>query len=134
MDYDYSSFMDTYQTTQSSGSNFGSSIFSTLLGIVAIVAWWFLNVKAGEEGWCAIIPFYNVWVQFRIVYGAGWKCLLLLVPILNIAVYVMFNIRLAKAYGGGIAMGLGCLFLPHVFQCILAFGPFTYQGPCYSFL
>ncbi len=130
---DYSSYLDTYQQT-SSGGGMGSSILSLGMSILAVVAWWFLNVKAGEEGWAAIIPFYNVWVQFRIVYGSGWKCLLLLVPLLNVVVYIMFSIRLAQAYGQGILMGLGCLFLPNIFYCILAFGPFTYTGPCYKFL
>lgn len=132
---DYSSFMDTYQQTSSgSGGSFGGSVISMLLSIATIVAAWFLFEKAGEAGWQSIIPFYSIWVMFRIVYGAGWKCLLLLVPILNIAVLIMFPFRLAKAYNGGLPMGLGCLFLPQVFQCILAFGPFTYSGPCYSFL
>ncbi|MBR3630859.1 MAG: hypothetical protein IKN55_10395 [Oscillospiraceae bacterium] len=130
---DYSSFMDSYQQT-SSGGGVGSSILSLAISIIGIVAWWFLFEKGGEAGWQAIIPLYNVWVQFRLVYGSGWKCLLLLVPILNIIVYIMFSIRLAQAYGQGIAMGLGCLFLPNVFYCILAFGPFQYTGPTYKFL
>lgn len=130
---DYSSFADAYQQTASTGST-GSSVISFAASIIAIVAWWFLNVKASEPGWAAIIPFYNVWVQFRIVYGSGWKCLLLLVPILNIVVYIMFSIRLGQVYGGGIGLGLLCLFLPTVGYCVLGFGPFNYQGPCSSFL
>ena len=130
---DYSSMLDTYQQT-SSGGNLGSSVISFAASIIAVVAWWFLNVKAGEEGWAAIIPFYNVWVQFRIVYGSGWKCLLLLVPLLNIVVYIMFSIRLAQVYGQGIGMGIVCLLFPTVGYCILAFGPGSYRGPVYSFL
>ncbi|MBP0972647.1 MAG: hypothetical protein J5851_01935 [Oscillospiraceae bacterium] len=130
---DYSSFADAYQQT-SSGSSAGSSVISLACSIIAIVAWWFLNVKAGEQGWAAIIPFYNVWVQFRIVYGSGLKCLLLLVPILNIVVYIMFSIRLAKVYGQGIGIGIVCLLFPTVGYCILAFGPGTYRGPVDSFL
>lgn len=129
---DYSSFADAYQQT-STGST-GSSVVSLAVSIIGIVAWWFLNVKAGEPGWAAIIPFYGAWVEFRIAYGSGWKCLLLLVPILNIVVYVMFSIRLAQAYGAGIGMGILCMLLPTVGYCILAFGPYTYQGPTDKFL
>ena len=44
---DYSSYLDTYQQT-SSGGGMGSSILSLGMSILAVVAWWFLNVKAGE--------------------------------------------------------------------------------------
>ena len=125
---DYSSFADAYQQTSGGGST-GSTILSLAMSILAIVAWWFIFEKASEAGWQAIIPIYNVWVEFRVVYGAGWKCLLLLVPILNVVVWIMFSIRLAKAFGQGILFALGLMFLPTIFHCVLAFGPFQYQGP-----
>lgn len=129
---DYSSF-DTSQ--YGSGGSTGSMVFSILINLVVIVANWFLFEKAGEPGWKAIIPGLNIWTMFEIVYGAGWKCLLLLVPVLNIAVAIMYPFRQAQAYGQGIGFGFLNLFLSPIANCVMAFsGSIKYYGPCGSFL
>lgn len=33
---------------------------STIILVITIVLWWMLFEKAGEAGWKAIIPFYNL--------------------------------------------------------------------------
>ncbi len=106
-----------------------SAIFSLIVTVLLIVAMWKLFEKAGHGGWKSLIPIYNVFILCRIVYGAGIKCLLFFVPILNIIVSIMFWFRLAEAYGKGIGFGVGLLFLPNVFTLILAFGDAQYDGP-----
>ncbi len=126
--YDYGSYA-------SSGSSTGSTVFGLFIDLALIVANWFLFVKANEPGWMSIIPILNVWKLYEIVYGAGWKCLLLLVPILNIAVLFMLPFRLCQAYGKGILWGVLMLLCPPIMTLVLAFSPSaTYRGPCYSFL
>lgn len=106
--------------------------FTTLLGlafgVLAIVAMWRIFEKAGEPGWAAIIPFYNLYVLFKITWGSGWKFLLMLIPIANIVIAIITMVKLAKAFGksGGFAVGL--IFLSIIFYCILAFDQSQYLG------
>ncbi|MCR5718217.1 MAG: DUF5684 domain-containing protein [Oscillospiraceae bacterium] len=112
-----------------------SNVVSLAIGILSIVALWFLFTKAGKEGWKAIIPFLNCYEEYDIVYGNGWKCLLLLVPILNIAVSIMFSFRLAQAYGKGTGFAILTIFFPQIMMLIMAFDSNTqYVGPCDKFL
>ena len=99
-----------------------------------LVANWFLFEKAGEPGWYSIIPFFSIYKMFEIVYGNGWKALLLLVPLLNIVVGIAFAFRYAQAYGQGILWGFIMLFFPNIATLYLAFGPAKYTGPTYSFI
>ena len=106
----------------------GMSFLGVAVSILAIIAMWKIFVKAGEPGWAAIIPFYNLYVLFKITWGNGWKFLLLLIPIANIVFYIITMVKLAKAFGksGGFAVGL--VFLSVIFYCILAFDQSQYMG------
>lgn len=109
-------------------ANPGLSFLGLVLGVLGIIAMWKIFVKADEPGWAAIIPFYNVYVLFKITWGNGWKFLLLLIPIANIVILIITMVKLAKAFGksGGFAVGL--IFLSVIFYCILAFDQSQYQG------
>lgn len=98
------------------------------VGILQIVATWKLYKKAGEKGWAAIVPFYNLYVMVKIAWGNGWLFLLYLVPMGNIVFAIGTYVKLARAFGkdGGYAVGL--IFLPYVFLSILGFGKAEYQG------
>ncbi|HML67984.1 MAG TPA: DUF5684 domain-containing protein [Clostridia bacterium] len=106
----------------------GMTILSLALAVLGIVAMWKIFEKAGEPGWAAIIPFYNLYVLFKITWGNGWKFLFLLIPIANIVFAIITMVKLAKAFGksGGFAVGL--IFLSIIFYCILAFDQSQYLG------
>ena len=111
------------------------SLISLAISVIYMIGNWKLFEKAGEDGWKAIIPFLNLFVMFKIVYGSGWKFLLLFVPILGEVLLIAYYIRLAQAYGKSVGFGIGLLFLAPVFFLILAFdGNARYQGPCNSFI
>jgi hypothetical protein len=120
-----------FDSDSSSGSGV---VFNLLLWGAMVLANWFLFEKAGEPGWKSLIPFYNLYTMFDIVYGNGLKCLLLLVPFLNIALVIMYCFRFVKAYGMHWAFGIGMLFVPQLITLIAAFGPFRYTGPEYKFI
>ena len=105
-----------------------ASFLGLAVGVLAIVALWKIFEKAGEPGWAAIIPFYNIYTLFKITWGNGWKFLLLLIPIANIVFLILTMVKLAKAFGksGGFAVGL--IFLSVIFYCILAFDQSQYLG------
>lgn len=97
--------------------------------VLSIVAMWLIFKKAGQGGWKALIPIYNVYTLCKIADGNGWKFLLFLIPIVNIIYGIMLTFRLAKSFGKGIAFGFGLLFLNTIFMLILAFGGAQYVGP-----
>lgn len=106
----------------------GASLLGIAVAVLSIVALWKIFEKAGEPGWAAIIPFYNLYVLFKITWGSGWKFLLLLIPIANLVIAIITMVKLAKAFGksGGFAVGL--IFLSVIFYYILAFDSSTYIG------
>ena len=114
----------------------GSTLIIAALAmyVLLIIAEWKIFTKAGEHGWACLIPFYNMYVLFRVIYGSGWKFLLLLVPILDIVVGIAMWIRLAQAFGKGIGFGILTLFFPNICTLILGFGSAQYTGSVDSFI
>jgi hypothetical protein len=85
--------------------------------------------KAGEPGWAAIVPFYNVYEIYKITWGSGWYFLLLLIPFANYVILIITQVKLAKAFGKGGGFACGLIFLSPIFMLILAFGDARYVGP-----
>lgn len=98
------------------------------VGILILVAFWFIFEKFGEPGWKAVIPFYNTYIWYKYTWGCGWYFLFLFVPIANVVFYILTMIKTAKAFGhdGGFAVGL--IFLPPVFLLILGLNEDRYLG------
>ncbi|MEG1524334.1 MAG: DUF5684 domain-containing protein [Clostridia bacterium] len=103
-------------------------LISLAISALALVALWKIFVKAGEHGWAALIPVYNMYVYFKITFGCGWKFLFLLIPFANIVFGIMATCKLAKAFGKGGGFAVGLIFLSIIFTCILAFGSAKYLG------
>lgn len=89
---------------------------------------WKVFVKAGREGWEAIIPIYNIYVLLKIVGKPGWWMLLFFVPIVSIVISFIVYIELAKRFGKGTGFGIGLVLLSFIFLPILGFGDAQYQG------
>ncbi|HPY94400.1 MAG TPA: DUF5684 domain-containing protein [Clostridia bacterium] len=104
-------------------------VLSLALSLVQLVALWKIFVKAGEPGWAAIVPIYNLYITFKIAWGSGWKFLLMLIPLVNVVVGIMLLFKLARSFGKGTGFGFGLLFLAPIFFPILGFGDARYQGP-----
>lgn len=97
------------------------SVVALAIAAVTIVAMWKLFVKAGEEGWAALVPFYNLYVLYKITWGNGLFFLLLLIPFANIVIQIITMVKLAKAFGKGGGWACGLIFLNTIFMCIMAF-------------
>lgn len=104
-------------------------LICAVFGIIGIIAQWKIFTKARKPGWYAIIPFLNLYTLFDIIYGSGWKFLLLLVPGLNSVLVFFMYYRLGKAFNksGGFIAGL--ILLCPIFMMILAFDRSRYVGP-----
>ena len=102
---------------------------SIVFGILSLIATWRVYTKAGQPGWAALIPLYNMYILYKIAWGNGWRFLWLFVPIANVVVAIMMLFKLAKSFGKGTGFGFGLLFLMPIFILILAFGDARYHGP-----
>jgi hypothetical protein len=90
--------------------------------------WWKVFSKAGQPGWASLIPIYNAYVLCKVAGRPGWWILLMLIPIVNIVIFILVAIDVAKAFGKGAGFGIGLLLLPIIFYPILGFGSAQYQG------
>jgi hypothetical protein len=112
-------------------SSGGSVVRLSYLVVVAalLVANWILYTKAGRPGWASIIPIYSAYVLLKIVGRPGWWLILFLIPLVNVVIYIIVMLDLAKVFGKGSGFGVGLMFLPFIFIPILAFGDARYNDP-----
>lgn len=118
--------------------------------VACIVACWRVFAKAGVPGWKALIPFYNLYVE----YGLTWKAnmafiviaLQLVSPILSntgngiltligfagaiagLVLSIIGQNKLARSFGHGVGFTVGLVLLEPVFLMILGFGSSEYIG------
>lgn len=104
-------------------------IFQLVVIVVVVASFWKVFAKAGQPGWAAIIPFYNLYILCKIAGRPGWWLLLMFIPLLNIVIFAIISIDVAKSFGRSSAFGLGLWLLGFIFYPILAFGSSEYQGP-----
>lgn len=105
------------------------TIIALILIVLIIVANWKIFEKAGEAGWKAIIPFYNLYTKYKMFWGNGWLFLLTIIPVVNVIVGIIVNHKMSKAFGHGLGFTLGLVFFPYIFCMILGFNGDEYLGP-----
>jgi hypothetical protein len=103
-------------------------IFAIMVTIVEIVGAWFMFEKAGEPGWAAIIPIYNYLIGIKIAGKPWWYILLMLIPGVNLVIYIIIMDGLAKSFGKGTGFTVGLFFFRFIFIPILGFGSAVYSG------
>ncbi len=89
--------------------------------IITLIANWKVFTKAGQEGWKAIIPIYNIYVLTQIAMLPGWYILLLFIPIANAVATIYLQYKLAQAFGKDVGFAIGLILLNPIFILILAF-------------
>jgi hypothetical protein len=118
--------------TDSSGSGI-IGLLGGLIGLAFLVLMlmsiWKVFTKAGQPGWAAFVPIYNLIVMLNIVGKPIWWILLFMVPLVNIYAFFSVTILLAKSFGKSTGFGLGLLFLGFIFFPLLGFGSARYLGP-----
>jgi hypothetical protein len=119
MDYEY-------QNNLSTQAIITILCISLALSIFYIAAMWKVFTKAGQPGWAAIIPIYNIYIMIKIGGKPGWWVILcLLIPFFIIWVYNMIS----KSFGKDEGFTAGLFFLGFIFWPILGFGSAKYLGP-----
>ena len=97
--------------------------------IFQIAAMWKVFTKAGQPGWAAIIPIYNVYIMIKIGGKPGYWLIFLLIPIVNIVIIIRTLNMISKSFGKDEGFTAGLIFLGIIFWPILGFGPARYLGP-----
>jgi hypothetical protein len=106
----------------------GYIIVMLVIAAFFIFCCWKIFTKAGQPGWAAIIPIYNLYVLLQIVGRPGWWIILMLIPCVNIVVMILVYIDLARVFGKDTGFAIGLILLSPIFIPILAFGDAQYQG------
>lgn len=100
------------------------------LMIIAIIGTWRTFEKAGQPGWGAIIPIYNAYLPLKIAGRPGWWLILLLIPLVNVVIWLLVSIDIAQSFGKSAAWGVILLFLLNgLGLLILGFSDAQYRGP-----
>lgn len=105
------------------------NLLEFIIAVIIIIAVWKIFTKAGEPGWNALIPFYNIYKLFKISMGNGWFFLMLFIPIANVVAAFLLAYNLARAFGKSTGFAVGLFLLQPVFMMILGYSNAQYLGP-----
>jgi hypothetical protein len=134
-----------------SGSFIVGYFFAVLaLYFITALIQWKIFVKAGEQGWKAVIPIYNSYIEYRLFWKTRWffipliaACIgsfLMWIPFLGIIIFIIssliafvisavLNIQKSRAFGKEDIFAVGLILLPLLFNLILAFDSSEYSSP-----
>ena len=96
--------------------------------IRTIICCWRMFQKAWLPGWGAIVPFYNIYLRFKMAGMWGWWVLSLLFPPLFLIVLIVSFFKIPWKFGKHWTRGFGLRFLNPIFVGILAFDKSTYHA------
>ena len=94
----------------------------------ALAGMWKAFEKMGRKGWEGIVPFYNVYILLQMTGRPGWWLALMLVPLVNLVMFVIVSIDVARGFAKSQNFGIGLGLLGFVFWPILGFGSAKYLG------
>ena len=124
--------------------------------VISLISNWKIFKKAGEPGWKCLIPIYSDYIRFKRFWSTGkfWKYLILsiiygvignlpnipvlslilslaglVISIITLVMQIKLISRTSQSFGHGTGFTLGLIFLPFIFNLVLAFGKSEYEGP-----
>ena len=105
------------------------SVFGIAFAVLLIVGLWKTFEKAAQPGWAAIIPIYNVYILLKIAGRDWWWLLLMIIPFVNIIVWLILSLDIAKSFDKSTLFGLFIFFFNGLAYIVLGFGDAQYFGP-----
>ncbi len=98
--------------------------------VLIIAGFWKTFEKAGQPGWAAIIPIYNLYTLMKVAGRPGWWFLLYFIPFVNIVISIVVAIDVAHSFGKDTLYGILLLwFFQIIGFLILGFSDAEYVGP-----
>ena len=130
------------------------SIFAIAIYVLTVIALWKIFTKAGEDGWKAIIPIYNMYILYKISWETKFFWIYLAIQCVSVIISgitanggngflaflsfacsiaalvltILMNRYLARSYGQGIGFTVGLVLLNTIFTLILGFSSYAYEG------
>ena len=124
---------------------------AVLFMVAQAAAQWRIFTKAGEAGWKALIPWYNLYTQYKLTWDAKMAYVVIGLSIVSsilsafnenifcgilslaasiacIVLTVKGNYKLARSFGYGKGFTVGLVLLTPVFEMILGFGKSRFVG------
>lgn len=96
--------------------------------VLTIAGLWKVFVKAGQPGWAAIIPIYNLYVALLIAKKPIWWIIMFFIPCVGIVFAVLLWVEICKKFHQGVGFAIGVILLPFVFIPMLGFGDAQYDA------
>ena len=104
-------------------------LFLATVLVLYVVGLWRVFIKAGQKGWAALIPFYNLYILLKIIGRPGWWILLFFIPLVGIVVNIVVALELGRSFGRSKLFSIIMLvFLSPIGFIILGFGGSKYAG------
>ncbi len=125
-------------------------IIAAIWCIILIIALWKAFTKAGEAGWKAIIPFYNIYIMFKIAGYKNWFWYTIIIAVIGAIVAqivpeyanyatgiasiitgimaIIVNFQFARKYGWGVFTSILFVIFTGICLLFLGFGGCKYQG------
>lgn len=130
------------------------AVISLVWYVLQVIAYWKIFGKMGVPGWKSIIPFYNLYIQYKMTWKPGFFWLFIitmafsglssvkaegaLMVVLSViglvcaiaaaVILIIQQYRLAKSFGHGVGFTIGLILLEPIFMLILGFGKSKYTG------
>ena len=104
-------------------------LFPLAIAFFIIASFWKVFEKAGQPGWAALIPIYNIYIMLKIAGKPWWWLLLMLIPLVQVIWVVWMYNMISKSFGKDEGFTVGLILLGIVFWPILGFGDARYLGP-----
>jgi hypothetical protein len=115
------------QVAAAGGLLAGMALVLGVFAFIMVASLWKVFAKAGEPGWAAIVPIYNIIVLLKIAGKPAWWFVLMIIPIVNFIAIIALSLSVARKFGKGTGFALGLTFLSPVFYPILGFGSARYS-------
>jgi hypothetical protein len=106
-------------------------LLSSIWFVALLVSGWRMYSKAGQPGWIGVIPVLSTLGALKMIGKPYWWAVLYLVPVLNVIVYTVVEVLVARSFGQSFLFGVG-LAIPITrpfFKLMLGFGSARYLGP-----
>ena len=119
----------------------GMIVFLIAMTVICIISYWKIFTKAGQPGYAAIIPFYNMYILAEMVFGKGIYCLFFLAGFLPavgqllMMLYIGYQgYQLGRVFHKSSGFIIGLILVPIVFLPMLALGHDEYDPDMASFI
>jgi signal peptidase I len=74
-------------------------LFFLVIQVIHFLGTWKLYQKAGYKAWQAAVPVYNAVILMKIIDRPVWWTILLFIPIINLIMFPVIWVEIAKAFG-----------------------------------